>query len=89
VSGYTNLVNSVRADARRRFAKHVHEAGAEGAVVSSMSLNTWEIEPSENHKDHVAEASVFGTSLVSFRTTGAAPPRTLTYLPLRRPQERP
>jgi uncharacterized protein YbjQ (UPF0145 family) len=89
VSGYTDLVTHVRADARNRFGAHVHRAGAEGAVVSSMSLNTWEIEPSENHRDHVAEASVFGTALVSFRATGAAPPRTLTYLPLRRPEERP
>jgi uncharacterized protein YbjQ (UPF0145 family) len=88
VSGYTDLVTHVRADARNRFGAHVHRAGAEGAVVSSMSLNTWEIEPSENHRDHVAEASVFGTALVSFRSTGAAPPRTLTYLPLRRPEER-
>jgi uncharacterized protein YbjQ (UPF0145 family) len=89
VSGYTDLVTHVRADARNRFGAHVHRAGAEGAVVSSMSLKTWEIEPSENHRDHVAEASVFGTSLVSFRATAAAPPRTLTYLPLRRPEERP
>jgi uncharacterized protein YbjQ (UPF0145 family) len=89
VSGYTDLITHVRADARNRFGAHVHRAGAEGAVVSSMSLKTWEIEPSENHRDHVAEASVFGTALVSFRAAGVAPPRTLTYLPLRRPEERP
>jgi uncharacterized protein YbjQ (UPF0145 family) len=87
VSGYTDLVTHVRADARNRFAAHVHRTGAEGAVVSSMTLRTWEVEPSENHRDHVGEASVFGTGLVSFRT--AAAPRTLTYLPLRRSQERP
>jgi len=44
----------------------VQAAGAEGAVVSSMDLRTWEIEPGENHRDHVAEASFFGTSLVSY-----------------------
>jgi hypothetical protein len=48
-----------------------------------MALRSWEIEPAENHRDHVAEASVFGTSLVRFHTGGAAPTRSLTYLPLR------
>ena len=94
VAGYTELVTHVRAQARDRFAALVRAAGAEGAVVSSMSLRTWEIEPAENHRDHVGEASVFGTSLVSFRTGAPAPPRPLTYLPLRpsssgRPRERP
>lgn len=83
VSGYTELVTHVRADARSLFRRHVQAAGAEGAVVSSMTLRTWEIEPGENHRDHVAEASVFGTSLARFRTGVRAPTRTLTYLPLR------
>ena len=82
VRGYTELVNHVRADARSLFARHVQAAGAEGAVVSSMGLRVHSIEPSENHRDHVAEAHVFGTALVQFRRTPAHP-RTLTYLPLR------
>jgi hypothetical protein len=61
----------------------VAATGAEGAVVSSMTLRTWEVEPAENHRDHVAEATVFGTSLVRFHTGVAAPTRLLTYLPLR------
>ena len=94
VAGYTELVTHVRAQARDRFAALVRAAGAEGAVVSSMSLRTWEVEPSETHRDHVGEASGFGTALVSFRTGAPAPPRPLTYLPLRssserRPRERP
>ena len=83
VDGYTELVTHVRAEARALFGRHVHAAGAEGAVVSSMGLHVWEIEPSENHRDHVAEAHVFGTSLVSFRPAAAPTRRTLTYLPLR------
>jgi uncharacterized protein YbjQ (UPF0145 family) len=83
VSGYTELITHVRADARALFGRHVLAAGAEGAVVSSMDLRTWEIEPAENHRDHVAEASVFGTALVRFHTGAAAPTRSLTYLPLR------
>ena len=83
VAGYTELVSYVRADARSLFARHVQAAGAEGAVVSSMDLRTWEIEPGENHRDHVAEASFFGTSLVRFHSGVPAPTRSLTYLPLR------
>jgi uncharacterized protein YbjQ (UPF0145 family) len=83
VSGYTELITHTRADARTQFARHVHATGADGAVVSSMSLRAWEIEPSQNHRDHVAEAAVFGTSLVQFHTATAAPARALTFLPLK------
>jgi uncharacterized protein YbjQ (UPF0145 family) len=89
VAGQTELVTHVRAQARRRFAEQVRRGGAEGAVVSSMALRTWSVEPSENHRDHVAEASVFGTALVSFETPAAAAPRPLTILPLRQNRERP
>lgn len=83
VSGYTELITHTRADARDRFGRHVRECGADGAIVSSMDLHTWEIEPGENHRDHVAEATIFGTALVRFHTSTAAPTRSLTYLPLR------
>ncbi len=83
VTGYTELITHTRADARDRFGRHVHESGADGAIVSSMDLRAWEIEPSENHRDHVAEATIFGTSLVRFHTSTAVPTRSLTYLPLR------
>jgi uncharacterized protein YbjQ (UPF0145 family) len=83
VSGYTELITHARADARRRFGKQVHESGADGAIVSSMDLQAWEIEPSENHRDHIAEAIVFGTALLRFHADAAAPTRTLTFLPLR------
>ncbi|WP_433557428.1 heavy metal-binding domain-containing protein [Pseudonocardia xinjiangensis] len=83
VTGYTELISHTRADARHRLAGHVRESGADGAIVSSMDLHAWEIEPGENHRDHVAEAAVFGTALVRFHTDTAAPTRTLTYLPLR------
>ena len=31
-----------------------------------MGLRIWEIEPAENHRDHVAEATVFGTAIAQF-----------------------
>ena len=83
VAGYTQLVTHVRADARHRFDEHARSAGAEGAIVSSMTLQIGEIEPSENHRDHVAEAAVFGTALVSFHRGPRAPTQSLTILPLR------
>ena len=83
VGGYTELVSHVRHDARQLFTRHVRAAGAEGAIVSSMGLRVWSIEPAENHRDHVAEAHVFGTSLVQFRSTAHPTRRALTYLPLR------
>lgn len=82
VAGHSELINRARADARARFRRRVHDRGAEGAIVSSMSLGSWEIEPSDNHRDHVAEAAVFGTALAHFRTPTAASTRLLTFLPL-------
>jgi uncharacterized protein YbjQ (UPF0145 family) len=83
VSGYTELVQHVRADARLRFAEHAAGAGADGAIVSGMDLQIWEREPSENHRDHVAESSVFGTTVARFHQGRTAPTRALTILPLR------
>lgn len=84
VWGYTELVTHVRADARARFGEHVARAGADGAIVSSMGLHVWEIEPSERHRDHVAESSVFGTTVAKFHKGRTAPTDALTILPLRR-----
>ncbi len=83
VSGYTELVWHVRADARHSFEQRARAAGAEEAIVSSMGLHISEIEPSEGHRDHVAEANVFGTALVSFHQGSTTPTRSLTILPLR------
>ncbi|MDT7710589.1 MAG: hypothetical protein QOG20_6196 [Pseudonocardiales bacterium] len=83
VAGYTELITHTRADARARFLRHVSDTGADGAIVDRMSLNAWEIEPSDNHRDHVAEATVFGTAIVGFHTGTVAPSRTLTFLPLK------
>jgi uncharacterized protein YbjQ (UPF0145 family) len=84
IGGYTELIIHTRADARNQFARHVHATGADGAVVARMTLRTWEIEPAENHTDHVAEATIFGTALARFHRTAAPPTRSLTILPLRR-----
>jgi len=84
VGAYTELIHQTRSDARRAFAAHVRSAGADGAVVASMRLNSWEIEPAEGHTDHVAESTIFGTAIAQFSRSTAAPSRSLTYLPLKR-----
>ncbi len=88
VTGYTQLVTAARADARRDFARRVHDSGAEGAIVSAMGVWMREIEPSENHRDHVAEATVFGNALLAVEHPQApARSSSLTYLPLRPTRE--
>jgi uncharacterized protein YbjQ (UPF0145 family) len=86
VGGYTELVNHCRADSRNKFSAQVRRTGADGAVVDGMSLRVWHIEPSENHRDHVAESTVFGTAVARFHTEPVPRTRSLTYLPLRRPE---
>ncbi len=83
IAGYTELVTYVRADARHRFFDKVRVAGADGAVVSGMTLSMWEIEPSEGHRDHVAESTVTGTSIARFHLAGPAATSSLAVLPLR------
>ncbi len=90
VTGYTQLVTAARADARRDFTRRVAQAGAEGAIVSTMGVAMREIEPSENHRDHVAEATVFGNALLAVGHPGApARSSSLTYMPLRSTRETP
>ena len=84
VTGYTQLVNHVRADSRSLFGHQIQTSGADGAVVSGSSLNIWEIEPAENHRDHVAESMVFGTSLARFHVGRSAPTSSLSIMPLNR-----
>lgn len=84
VTGYTELVQQVRADARARFHDHAARTGAEVAIVSSMSLQIHSIEPSDGHRDHVAESIVIGGGLAKFHAGHTAPTRALSLLPLRR-----
>jgi uncharacterized protein YbjQ (UPF0145 family) len=86
VSGYTELVNHVRADARTQLARRIHAMGAHGGITSSMQLNIHAQEVGENHTDHVAESRLIGDAVVQFRKEGSTPPKTLTILPLLNPK---
>ena len=83
VLGYTELVTHVRHEARERFDEAIRAAEADGGIVSDMGLYVWEIEPSEGHRDHVAESTVVGTAVARYHAGSAAPSRSMTILPLR------
>lgn len=83
VSGYTELVNFARSDARHQLSRRVASIGAQGAIISgAMSLGIHAQEVSEGHTDHVAECRVFGTAVSRFHREEAAPTASLTILPL-------
>jgi uncharacterized protein YbjQ (UPF0145 family) len=68
VRNYTQLVNATRRDARGQLHKAVAAAGADGVVVEQITMQIEEREcPSvEGAHDHVCEAVIVGTSIVSF-----------------------
>jgi uncharacterized protein YbjQ (UPF0145 family) len=82
VSGYTDLVNHVRNDARQQFARRTAAYGADGAIMSGMSLDIWDIEPGEGHRDHVALSFVQGTAIARFHQGAVAPTESLKILSL-------
>jgi uncharacterized protein YbjQ (UPF0145 family) len=82
VSGYTELVSFVRADARAKFAERAAKHGGDAAIVSDMAMHVWTLEPGENHRDHVAESVVVGTALAKFHRGAQAPTDALMMLPL-------
>lgn len=83
VSGYTDLVAAVRHEARAHFTDRASRLGGESAVLDRMRLRVWEHEPAERHRDHYAEATVFGTAVTAFHRGATAPPTSLSILPLR------
>jgi uncharacterized protein YbjQ (UPF0145 family) len=83
VSGYADLMNHVRAGARRDFAGRAARAGADAALLTSMHHHIWSYEPRDNHRDHVAECVVTGNAVARFHAGSRAPTTSLTILPLR------
>jgi uncharacterized protein YbjQ (UPF0145 family) len=84
IAGYTELVTFARADARETFERRAGRQGSDAATVSSMALHVWQIEPSDGHVDHVAEATVVGNALVKFHPGATAPTDSRIVLPLGR-----
>jgi uncharacterized protein YbjQ (UPF0145 family) len=76
VTGYTDLVNESRHDARTQLERDVARMGGEGVVVRSMDLRIREREcPMQEHRrDHIAEVTIIGTATTKFtRSHGPSP----------------
>ena len=85
VSGYTELINMTRHDARDQLQRDVRALGAEGVVIQRMDMRVGEHEcPSvENGRDHVAEVTIIGTAITHFtKSTRAAERPSLAILSL-------
>ncbi|MFF0147385.1 uncharacterized protein YbjQ (UPF0145 family) [Amycolatopsis sulphurea] len=80
VDAHTELVTAVRSAARAEFAEGVRAAGADGAIVSRMTLDTWRL----GEVGVSGVASVFGTAIARFHAGVAAPTSAVTLLPLNR-----
>lgn len=86
VPAYTDLMISARQDARRRLEQAVLGLGADGVVVSAVTLQV-RSDACRAHPggtDHFAEAIITGTAVARFadRRTAAASPPSLAVLSL-------
>jgi uncharacterized protein YbjQ (UPF0145 family) len=89
VSGYTDLVNATRHDARHQLERDVARHGADGVVLQEMEMHVGEHECpiQEGRRDHVVEATIIGTAIAHFgkpRTT--RPPLAIMSLDPQRRQ---
>ena len=68
VTGYTDLVNQSRHDARTQLERDVTRMGGEGVVVKNMDMRIREREcPMQEHRrDHIAEVTIIGTATARF-----------------------
>jgi len=77
VPGYTGLMTRVRQDARDRLEQSVRELGADGVVVSAMTLRV-RSDPCHAHAaatDHFAEAVTTGSAVARFAGRNRAAPQ--------------
>jgi Putative heavy-metal-binding len=84
VVGYSELVIHCRADAREQFENKLAKYGGDCAIVSDMNLHIWSMEPSDGHRDHVAESVVVGNALAKFHGGRDAPTDSLKIMSLRK-----
>jgi uncharacterized protein YbjQ (UPF0145 family) len=73
VTGYTELVNDARHDARVQLERDVRARGAEGVVIADLTMRIREREcPSQQHgRDHIAEVVIIGTAIARFNRSAA------------------
>ncbi len=68
VTGFTELVNDARHDARQQLESDVTRLGGEGVVIADMEMRVREREcpVSEGRRDHIVEATTIGTAIARF-----------------------
>jgi uncharacterized protein YbjQ (UPF0145 family) len=68
VTGYTELVNDARHDARQQLERDVAHLGGEGVVIATMDMRVREREcpVQEGRRDHIIEATTIGTAIARF-----------------------
>jgi uncharacterized protein YbjQ (UPF0145 family) len=68
VTGYTDLVNRTRHDARNELQRDVLQMGGEGVVIQRMDMRVSEHEcpVQEGRRDHVVEVTIVGTAITHF-----------------------
>jgi uncharacterized protein YbjQ (UPF0145 family) len=89
VSGFTDLVNATRHDARHQLEIDVARHGADGVVLQDMEIRVGEHEcpMQEGRKDHVVEATIIGTAIAHFgRPQKTRPPLAIMSLDPQRRQ---
>lgn len=87
LDAYTDLVNEVRADARRQLASRARAHGGEAVIVSDMTLRVWETACQNNNHDHSAESRIHGTIATKYSRRSRPIGNTLTMLSLRDTKE--
>jgi uncharacterized protein YbjQ (UPF0145 family) len=91
VTGWTELVNQSRHDARRRLESGVKRLGAEGVVLTTMQMRVRERDcpVTVGRRDHIVEATLIGTAIVRFSRScqrQAGPPLAVMSLDPQRRQ---
>jgi uncharacterized protein YbjQ (UPF0145 family) len=68
VTGYTELVNDARHDARQQLDRDVARLGGEGVVIATMEMRVRERDcpVQEGRRDHIVEATTIGTAIARF-----------------------
>lgn len=85
VTGWTDLVQAVRSDARQHLLAQGVRHGGDGIVMASNDLRVWR-EPcirysGNDQEDHIVEATTVGTAVARFQVRRPPPP-TVAVLPL-------
>ncbi|WP_176725040.1 heavy metal-binding domain-containing protein [Streptomyces sp. DvalAA-14] len=88
VTGWSELVHAVRADARRQLQLQGAKQGGDGIIMADSQLRVWSEgclrarnRSNSEQEDHVAEATMVGTTVARFQVRQELP-RTLSVMPL-------